>query len=73
MLSKIVTRGGKDWDELLGPVLFAYKTAPHLSTGETPFSLLYGQDPTVPTSMDINQPAKSLPVEGSHYAKELCI
>jgi len=71
MLSKIVTRGGKDWDELLGPVLFAYRTVPHSSTGETPFSLLYGRDPRVPTSMNFYQPAKSLPVEESHYAKEL--
>jgi len=43
MLSKIVIKGGKDWDELLGPVLFAYRTAPYSSTGKTPFSLLYGR------------------------------
>jgi len=46
MLSKV------DWDELLGPILLAYRTAPHTSTDETPFLLLYGRDPRVPTSMD---------------------
>ena len=71
MLSKIVTKGGKDWDELLGPVLLAYRTAPHSFTGETPFSLLYGRDPRVPTSMNFYQPSMSLPAEESRYAKEL--
>jgi len=33
--------------------------------------MLYGQDPRVPMGMDFYQPAKSLPVETSHYAKEL--
>ena len=36
MLSKVVCKRGKDWDELLGPILFAYRTAPQTSTGETP-------------------------------------
>ena len=40
MLAKIVTRNGKDWDELLGPVLFAYRIAPQASGGEMPFSLV---------------------------------
>jgi len=53
ILSKIVTKGGKDWDEPLGPVLFTYKTASHSSTAGTPFSLLHGRDPSlrVPTSI----------------------
>ena len=41
MLAKVVKKGGKDWDDRLGPVLFAYKTAPQASSGETPFSLVY--------------------------------
>ena len=61
MLSKVVTKRGKDWDELLGPVLLAYRTAPDSFTGETPFSLLYGRDPRVPISMDFYQPAMLLP------------
>jgi len=51
MLTKVVARGGGDWDELLGPVLFAYRTAPHASTRETPFSLMYGRDARVPTNL----------------------
>lgn len=52
MLAKVVKKNGKDWDELLGPVLFAYRTAPQASSGETPFSLVYGRDARVPTSLD---------------------
>ena len=36
MLAKLVSKGGKNWDELLGPDLFAYHTIPHLSNGEVP-------------------------------------
>ena len=56
MLAKVVTKNGKDWDKLLGPVLFAYRTAPQASSGETPFSLVYRRDARVPTSLDFYQP-----------------
>jgi len=51
MLSKVVSKNGKDWDECLGPVLFVYRTAPQASSRETPFSLTYSQDARVPTSL----------------------
>jgi len=60
MLSKVMAIGGRDWDELLGPVLFAYQTAPCASTGETPFSLMYGRDARVPTSLDFYQPTSTM-------------
>ena len=31
MLSKLVENKGHDWDRLLGPVLFSYRTTPHSS------------------------------------------
>ena len=62
MLSKIVSKGGRDWDDQLGAVLFTYRTAPHTSTGMTPFSLVYGRDPRVPTSLNFYQPVYSTPV-----------
>ena len=71
MLSKIVSKGGRDWDDQLGAVLFAYRTAPHTSTGITPFSLVYGRDPRVPTSLNFYQPVYSTPVLETEFAKEL--
>ena len=56
MLTKVVSKKGKNWDELLGPVLFANRTAPHASSGETPFSLVYGRDARTPTSLDFYLP-----------------
>ena len=58
-------------DELLGPALFAYRTAPQSSSRETPFSLVYGRDARVPTSLDFYQPVSSLPVLETDYAREL--
>lgn len=71
MLSKMVSKGGQDWDDLLGPVLFAYRTAPHTSTGETPFSLMHGHDPRVPTSLNFYQPTYAAPVIETDCAREL--
>ena len=42
MLAKSVQQDGKDWDQRLPYVLFAYRSSPQSSTGESPFYLLYG-------------------------------
>ena len=44
MLRKCAIEDGKDWDRLLPYVLFAYREAPHESTGFSPFELLYGRE-----------------------------
>ena len=36
MLSKLVEKKGKNWDELLDFVLMKYHTISHYSTGESP-------------------------------------
>ena len=40
MLSKLVSKKGKDWDKLLPYVLFAYHEVPQSTTGFSPFELL---------------------------------
>lgn len=49
MLAKRVEKGGKDWDQKLPFVLFAYRASQQQSTLESPFFLLYGRDPRLPT------------------------
>ena len=49
MLAKTVERGGRDWDQRLPFVLFAYRASQQQSTLESPFFLLYGRDPRLPT------------------------
>ena len=42
MLRRTGTDEGKDWDKLIPYVLFAYHEVPQLSTGFSPFELVYG-------------------------------
>ena len=41
----------EDWDRCLPNLQFAYNTARHTSTGETPFYLTYGRHPIVPSRL----------------------
>ena len=41
MLGKMCQERPKDWDRYLPAVLFAYREAPHASTGFSPFELLF--------------------------------
>lgn len=42
MLRKSATDKGKDWDKLIPYLLFTYREVPQVSTGFSPFELLYG-------------------------------
>ena len=54
MLAKSVVPGVKEWDDRLPYVLFAYRATLQRSTGESPFFLLYGRDPILPTEVVLN-------------------
>ena len=45
MLAKTVEKGGKDWDQHLPFVLFAYRASQQQSTQESPFSSFTGETP----------------------------
>uniref|UniRef100_A0A3B3XY23 Gypsy retrotransposon integrase-like protein 1 n=1 Tax=Poecilia mexicana TaxID=48701 RepID=A0A3B3XY23_9TELE len=38
----------RDWHACLPQVLYCYNTTPHQSTGESPFLLMFGQEPRLP-------------------------
>nr|XP_023906600.1 uncharacterized protein LOC112018320 [Quercus suber] len=42
-----------NWAEELPRVLWAYRTTPRQSTGETPFSLTYGAEAVIPTEVNL--------------------
>ena len=48
MLAKKMEKEGRDWDQHLPYVLFAYRASQQQSTRESPFFLLYGRDPRLP-------------------------
>ncbi len=49
MLAKTGERFSQDWDKHLPYVLYAYRITLQESTKESPFLLLYGRDPALPT------------------------
>ncbi|CAF4378294.1 unnamed protein product, partial [Rotaria sp. Silwood2] len=48
-IAKLQNRENNNWDEFLSPVVFAYNTGIHATTGCSPFQLQYGRDPRLPT------------------------
>ena len=42
-----------NWAEELPNVLWAYRTTPHRSTGETSFSLTYGAEAVIPAEVNM--------------------
>ena len=71
MLSKVVAKNGRDWDRHLPYVLFAYRACPQESTKESPFFLLYGRDPALPTEEALNQPKTRYQVDLQDYRTDL--
>ena len=43
----------KDWHEMLPFSLHGYRTTAHTSTGETPYSLVYGMEVVLPIEVQI--------------------
>ena len=71
MLAKSVEKNGKDWDKHLPYVLFAYRSGLQQSTGESPFYLLYGQDPRLPTDKVLNVPVDQRNIDLRDYKEEM--
>jgi len=64
---KKVSHNGKDWDVQLPYVLFAYRASVHQSIQESPFFLMYGWDPVLPTEAMHRPPNKHFNIEVDGY------
>ena len=73
MLSKKVMRNGKDWDIQLPYVLFAYRASAQDSTGESPFFLLHGRDPVLPTREMLEFPRERANTDADDYTREITL
>ena len=73
MLSKSVRKYGRDWDQHLPYLLFAYRVAVQESTQMSPFYLLYGREPRVPTETALTQPRTVYQVDLLDYCSELVV
>ena len=52
-------------------VLFAYRTSSQESTGESPFFLMYGRDPVLPTADMLAHPDGRIRVSIDDYKEEI--
>lgn len=43
---------GNNWDSLVDFATFAYNTSIHKATGNTPYELVFGQEPRMPTNLN---------------------
>ena len=59
MLSMAVQQDEDKWDLLLPPLLLAYRTSVHETTGATPFSLMFGRDPRLPEDIMYGIPSET--------------
>ena len=53
-LKKRLEKAKGKWAEELPHVLWAYRTTPRRSTGETPFSLAYGMEAVIPLEVGLS-------------------
>ena len=56
MLAMFAGEHKDDWDDLLPPVIVAYRSSVHESTGFSPYRLMFGEECTLP--MDIELPRR---------------
>ena len=70
MLAKRVESNGKDWDTHLPFVLFAYRASVQESIKESPFYLLYGRDPRLPTTLEVDAMSHE-EIDVDSYKKEM--
>ena len=71
MLAKRVDRSGSDWDSHLPYILFAYKASIQESTMESPFFLLHGRDPRIPSALELDSPVRRVEVPLDTYKEEV--
>jgi transposase InsO family protein len=63
MIAKCCEVQQHDWDEQLPYLLFAYRSSIQESTRESPFCLLYGRDPRLPTETVLSKPVSPYQVD----------
>ncbi|EYC34832.1 hypothetical protein Y032_1367g3848, partial [Ancylostoma ceylanicum] len=60
-----------NWDVMLPNVVYAYNVTPHEATGESPFFLLHGFDPFIPSSLIPDGEVTKYQIDLDDYKTEL--
>ena len=48
------------WTDYLSSVVFAYNATPHRTTGQSPFALVFGQEPNLPLDLYLGAPLRQV-------------
>ena len=73
LIAKCCESKRHNWDEHLPSLLFAYRSSVQDSTRESPFFLLYGRDPRIPTSTVLSQTRSIYNIDPEDYRMELAV
>ena len=60
----------RDWASCLPQVLFCYNTTPHQATGQSPFYLMFGQEPHLPVDFLLGRVKDPIPGEVQDWVAE---
>jgi len=71
LLRVLVKKNAKAWDLLLAHAEFAYNRSPNRTTKETPFKIVYGNDPLSPLDLTPLPLKERLSTEASKRVKEI--
>jgi hypothetical protein len=66
-----VAKNQRNWDQHLDHVLFAYRTSWHETLKESPFYMLYGQNPILPIDTELETSQPELKKSTKTYRKDL--
>ena len=71
MLSIAAAKNERDWDLHVPLLMVAYRTIMQVSTGCTPFYLMFGREARLPADVMFGLPLNSIPQQVNQYALDL--
>lgn len=70
LLRTLPTGRKRDWASCLSQVIFCYNTTPHQATGETPYFLMFGQEPRLPVDFLLGRVQEPVSGRIHHWVEE---
>ena len=70
LLMARVNSDPETWDQHLGPCMMAYRSSEHISTGYTPFTLMFGREKRLPLDVMVGVP-EATPDHYGDYVSQL--
>lgn len=68
-ISSFVSSNQQDWDVYIPAIQFAHRTSPSVTTGDSPFYLLYGREPRLPPDVSLLPATQLSALVNEHCAR----